>query len=162
MCYIVFISDGLHWRSVKVASFEYVIMHNTPCTTSFIVMSYLKLLLYIPNTEKDQKKGSRIDISSPVQVAAEQLITYIKHPYIRLRVWMTVLGRLVAWSGLIYIYQGSSSQTCKQALQKLLVGRSAPCTSFGEEEPIQIRIQFSGKLCGVCILTGMRKVTYTC
>ena len=26
MCYIVFISHGFHWRSIKVASFEYVII----------------------------------------------------------------------------------------------------------------------------------------
>ena len=28
MCYIVFISHGFHWRSIKVASFEYVITKN--------------------------------------------------------------------------------------------------------------------------------------
>ena len=25
MCYIVFVSHGFHWRSIKVASFDYVI-----------------------------------------------------------------------------------------------------------------------------------------
>ena len=28
MGYIIFISHGLHWRSIKVASFEYVIKTN--------------------------------------------------------------------------------------------------------------------------------------
>ena len=80
MCYIVFISHGFHWRSIKVTSFEYVI---TIIKTNVKIYILIKMsnwdLKRVPDPLKKQKVHFNSGPSDDVQLTLDAL--YQNRPY---------------------------------------------------------------------------------